>query len=232
MRLDHKYEGNTYGKLTIVGPAFELPRNRHRQKKDYFVVCVCECGTHCAPMLCNVTKGKTTSCGCYARAKHLELNTLHGMSKDPIYAVWTQMKMRCTNKNNLAFSRYGGRGIKICDRWLEADGQGFLNFLTDMGPRPSDKHSIDRIDVNGDYCPENCRWATAKEQQDTKRTTLNMTLGGETKSLRLWCEEYKISYKLVHHRIFGHGWDLGRALRTPPRSTTKRSRSNECSNRS
>jgi hypothetical protein len=102
------------------------------------------------------------------------MNFKHGLSKDPIYRVWRSMISRCTNPNQACWRNYGGRGILVCDRW-----NSFENFIEDMGPRPSPQHSIDRIDVNGDYEPNNCRWATKEEQSANRRDNKLVTFRGE-----------------------------------------------------
>ncbi|MCM1142418.1 MAG: hypothetical protein NC453_27935, partial [Muribaculum sp.] len=95
-----------------------------------------------------------------------------------------------TNPNNAQFKDYGGRGIKICDRWRNS----FENFLADMGKKPTPQHSIDRIDYNGDYCPENCRWATRAEQNNNKRNCIMVTYNGKTQTFKQWCNEHEIPY--------------------------------------
>lgn len=115
------------------------------------------------------------------------------------------MCQRCTNPKNTSYRNYGGRGIKVCDRWLGE--QGFENFLTDMGERPSDGYSIDRIDNNGDYCPENCRWATKKEQCNNMRKTIMLSYNGETHSLSEWCDITGFCYETAYNR-YRKGYDF------------------------
>ena len=124
---------------------------------------VCDCGGSNIVATQNMTNGTTKSCGCLRKEITSEKFKTHGKHGSPTWRSWSSMKSRCTNPNVTQYDLYGGRGIKICDRWDK-----FENFLEDMGERPEDK-SLDRIDVNGDYEPKNCRWATKKEQAQNKR---------------------------------------------------------------
>ena len=140
------------------------------------------------------------SCGCLQKeistARVVKYNTKHGRHRTPEYNSWQGMKARCYTKTNPKYKDYGARGIKVCDRWLNS----FENFLADMGEKPSPKHSIDRIDVNGDYCPENCRWATIEEQQNNMRKSLRITHNGRTQTITQWCEELNVSCSKALHR--------------------------------
>lgn len=127
---------------------------------------VCECGTTKVVAGTSLLGRKAVSCGCLRREMLDRGNPTHGMSDAPEYEIWCGMVRRCTNPNNHAWPRYGGRGITVCDRWRES----FETFLADVGPRPSDKHSIDRINNDGNYEPGNCRWATAREQVQNSST--------------------------------------------------------------
>ena len=140
---------------------------------DYYR-CACKCGTEKSVFGANLRAGKTKSCGCYGRERYKVINKTHGMSKTPEFRIWSGLKSRCTNVNAHNYDRYGGRGIKVSERW-----GSFEAFYADMGPRPSDKHSIDRLDVNGNYERENCRWATNYEQASNKRGNVLLELDGE-----------------------------------------------------
>jgi hypothetical protein len=121
------------------------------------------------------------------------------------------MRTRCFNPRHIAFDRYGGRGITICDRWLGKNG--FQNFLADMGLAPGPKHSIDRIDNDGPYSPENCRWVTPKEQAENRRDNNKLSLGERTKTLAAWAREFEIPERTLSNRL-ARGWSVERTLLT------------------
>lgn len=133
------------------------------------------------------------------------------------YTSWCGMKYRCYNPSCKKYKNYGGRGIKVCDRWISS----FVAFYEDMGPRPSPQHSIERNDVNGDYEPSNCRWATNREQANNRRSNHTITIGSDTKTITQWCEVYgvvKPSRALT--RINKFGWEPLKAVTTPHRKMT------------
>lgn len=127
------------------------------------------------------------------------------------YYAWHNMKVRCLNPNDGRYKHYGARGIKICDRWLNS----FDNFLSDMGPKPSAGHSIERIDVNGDYEPDNCKWATRNEQQNNTTQNRFIAYNGETLTLQQWSRRLGINHRTLHARLDKYGWLVERAFSTP-----------------
>lgn len=129
----------------------------------------------------------------------------HGYYGTTIYRVWLRMKQRCQNPNDKMYGYYGGRGIKVCKRW-----QAFENWLEDMGERPTPKHTLERIDVNGDYEPSNCKWATMKEQGNNRRNNRKYTFNGETRTIAQWAESVGIAHESMRKRI--KKWPLERAL--------------------
>lgn len=126
---------------------------------------------------------------------------------------------RCRNARSPYYHLYGGRGIKVCERWKGKNG--FLNFLQDMGRRPSPKHSIDRIDNNGNYEPGNCRWATRIEQNRNRRDNRLVTFNGQTKCIAEWCDETGLPEKSVRARLWLLGWSVEDALTTPIRALNR-----------
>jgi len=217
IRIARDFEPETFGRLTTIGPRFRLSNSKGVSHS--YQVCVCTCGVVGVYSCGSMCKGGTSSCGCYRRELIKDRFATHRESDRTIeFAAWSAMRQRCLSPTCQQYHNYGGRGIKICDRWLEPDGRGYMNFLEDMGRRPSNKYSLDRIDVNGDYCPENCRWATLKEQNRNKRNTVFITAFGETKTLIEFAEQYNIPYRLVFYRI-QKGWDTEKAITTPSRAS-------------
>jgi hypothetical protein len=143
----------------------------------------------------------------------------HGMTYTAEYRIWGAMKTRCYNPNHVGYARYGGRGIKVCRRWR----QSFMAFYRDMGPRPSNGHSLDRLDPDGDYEPGNVRWATWKQQGENKRHRLSVTYDGRSQSIKEWSSETGIPGTVLYLRIFFLGWDIDRAMKESPRPRRKRS---------
>lgn len=133
----------------------------------------------------------------------------HGLTKTVEYDAWCNLRIRCNNPKKDTFAVYGGRGIKVDPAW-----DSFLTFLRDMGPRPSPKHSIDRIDVNGPYCKDNCRWATIPEQSNNRRSTKWVTWNGKTQTLTQWAEEFGVSSESMSYR-FRKGWSTKDMMTKP-----------------
>lgn len=132
----------------------------------------------------------------------------HGKRNTPEYRSWVHMKDRCYRLKDKSYHNYGGRGIAVCERWRKS----FTAFYEDMGKRPTDKHSIDRIDNNGNYEPSNCRWATAQEQADNRRSGYRFTYGGKTLTIRQWSNESGIAYDTLRQRLLRYKWSIEKAL--------------------
>ena len=174
-----------------------------RDRRAYYN-CRCECGTVRVVAAGELIHGKSKSCGKYCAKKgpHVKAH--------PLYSCWRCIKSRCYNPASASFVNYGGRGITVCKEWRD----DFRQFAADMGPRPP-RHSIDRRDNNGNYCPENCRWATCVAQCNNKRSNRRFTINGETKTLTEWARISGVCPRTVSTRINKSKWTIEKALSEP-----------------
>lgn len=207
VRVCNEFTQETFGRLTSVGRKFKLGKRTVQ-------VFQCSCGETYLGNPASVRCGNTSSCGCLKREIDFIRVKTHGMSYTKENRKYRKMKERCYNPKVDKYPDYGGRGITVCDRWLEAEGQGFLNFLADMGYLPTPKHELDRKDVNGNYEPGNCRWATRKEQMRNTRCSRNLTHNGKTQCVAAWAEELGIKAPMILARL-KYGWSAERTLTTP-----------------
>jgi hypothetical protein len=170
--------------------------------------CTClKCGSDFEVYYNNLIKGNTTSCGC---DKDISKITTHGLSNHRIYNVWRGMHTRCNDESAISYPNYGAKGIKVCKEW-----EDFEVFIRDMGV-PEDGLQLDRIDGDGEYSKENCRWVTPKENARNKKSTRKFYLDGAEYTLRELCDKYNINRVCVNKRLH-MGWDLLTALTTPSR---------------
>jgi len=206
--------GTKIGRLTIIDTYCDSRRRRIHK-------CICDCGNAHTVQSSKLLSGHTKSCGCFRQ----EVITKHGCAGDAnptnAYRSWLGMKQRCLNPNSASWENYGGRGIKICDRWMS-----FANFLEDMGEPSGIDITIERIDVNGHYCPSNCVWTSKSKQCLNKRNNIRVTLNGETKVLSEWCKCIGIKFNTVLCRI-RRGWAAERALTEPIGEWRNRPNKNE-----
>lgn len=195
-----------FGRLRVIKRAENNKYNRAQW------LCECECGNTVIVSGNALLKGNTKSCGCLnAEMVKKSKNKIHGMTNTRLFNCWSAMKDRCSNENNQAYINYGGRGIKVCSEWLH-DFQAFYDWAVSHGY--ADNLTLDRKDVNGNYCPENCQWITKKEQQSNKRTNRYIEYNGETKTIAEWARIAGISRGTLRGRI-DSGWPIEKALTTP-----------------
>lgn len=202
--------GNKYNRLTAI--KFSHKEGHQNRAKWLFK---CECGNKKIIDKGKVTGGYTRSCGCLLeeeRKRFTERSTTHGLSggrkRTSEYMVWLSMRKRCLKPNDAGYKDYGGRGIKVCKRWLDS----FPNFLEDMGDKPTKEHSIDRIDNDGNYEPSNCRWATRLQQGRNKRGVRLITIDGKTKCLAEWVEFLGLDQDEVNRDLYERKLDIKQAL--------------------
>lgn len=210
----HRFQdltGQVFHRLTVLECTETNPRAKWK--------CQCLCGATTIVFANNLKRGHTTSCGCHL----VELNQTigqrtrtHGMKHTVEYETWCHIKARCYKPADKAYANYGGRGIKVCDRWLHS----FENFLEDMGPRPAG-YSLERKDVHGPYEPSNCIWIPMSEQASNKRNTIYLSFNGQTRRMREWSVIVGIDYHCLFAR-YQKGWPDGKILTTPSRKRTKR----------
>ena len=197
--------GQRYGRYTVLEYV--------GQNSDHKAVwkCRCDCGTIKNVSGKDLRSGNTKSCGCYNLEKNRKNPALwkpvHGLSHHPLMQVWSDIKQRCHNEKANCYKWYGGRGIKLCEEWMVF--KNFYDWAVNNGYKKG--LTLDRIDPNGDYSPDNCRWVTMKVQQNNRRNNKMLTINGVTKTMSEWSDEYGVDYRLVKSRIAA-GWEPEKAL--------------------
>jgi hypothetical protein len=207
--------GDRFGRLVYFAEAEYRASNRNRRVRAR-----CDCGEIGEYFLLSLRTGETKSCGCIQRNGEQTYKT-HGHTRgrkfSPEYHSWASMLTRCTNHKSSHYADYGGRGITVCDRWVES----FDNFLADMGPRPAGM-TLERRRVNEGYSADNCEWATIKRQSNNKRDNTFLEYAGKRQTVAEWSEETGLAYNTIIARIHRLKWLAEKALTTPPRPSYQR----------
>lgn len=195
--------GQKFGRLTVK---YHYGKNKHSHNLWY---CECECGGHAIVDTNALRSGDTKSCGCLAKELTIKRSTTHGKTKHKLYRIYAHMKERCYSENSQDYEYYGGRGIKICDEWL-LDFENFYQWAINSGY--TEGLTIDRIDVNGNYEPSNCRWTTMKKQNNNKRSNIIIEFDGKAHTLKEWSEILGIKYNTLYTRVVMRGWTIEKAF--------------------
>lgn len=216
--------GQRFGRWTAISRAED-----HFTKSGVRITmwnCVCDCGTHKSVAMQSLKKGISTSCGCYAKenkgrllAERNRKNAKHGRSKERLHAVWSSMINRCYSPKNKCFQMYGARGISVCDEWKN-DYMAFRAWAIENGYNESaglGECTLDRIENSKGYSPENCRWASAAEQSNNRRSNVMITAFGKTQNILAWSRETGINYGTLRGRIVKGKWSVEKALTEPVR---------------
>ena len=187
--------GNRYGRLTVLSYAGSIPSYMGSQSRVSAWNCQCDCGKTLTSITSRLKNGNTKSCGCLFSDVIKVVSVTHGKARSPTYRSWSNMWARCTNKKLKEYKHYGGRGISVCDEWRD-----FAVFLSDMGEKPLN-HSIDRIDNDKDYSPDNCKWSNQLEQTRNRRVTVQF----DGQPLADIAEQANVNYHTLYSRLRKYG---------------------------
>lgn len=214
-------KGQTFGRLTAIKDS-----GKRNVSGNAIWECLCDCGQTTFVDSPSLTRGKTKSCGCYAKESSKERFKTHGCTKTRLFRIWSHMIGRCYTKTDSKFYRYGGRGITVCPEWRNSF-ENFRDWALENGY--SEDLTIDRINNDENYDPLNCRWATAKEQSRNTGKNRKIEMNGEIKCLSEWSEEFGIKQSIVTKRL-KRGWTTKQAFTLPVGTRIKTLNSNGCSN--
>jgi hypothetical protein len=207
---DAEIANSIYGKLTVIW----RDHSRYKPGGAAYWLCWCECGHTLSTPLHPLRTKRTKSCGCEAIQTIAGLRRSHGQSRTREYAIWNGMKARCLNPKNRGYPRYGGRGVTVCQEWIDS----FEAFIAHIGMQPNDGkvYSLDRIKSHKGYEPGNVRWATKDVQANNTKSNVHITAFGRTQTLAQWSREVGLHHKLITSRINLLGWTPERALSERP----------------
>lgn len=219
----NSFIGKKFGRLLVTDEFYKKDKIGHNK---LFVKCKCECGNEKEIYKYSLTaKRPTVSCGCRLQEIHSNgINIKHNMTNTSIYTRWLGMKARCYNPNNKKYKRYGARGITVCNDWKNSF-ENFYNWAMSNGYR--DDLTLDRINVNGDYEPENCRWVDMITQENNRTNNRHIYYNGNEYTLFDLSEISKVGYKTLHQRLYMYGWDVDKAVNTPSRIKNKNTLKNQ-----
>lgn len=203
--------GQRFGKLIAIRSNYD------REKKVTLWECQCDCGNTCYVRANRLVHGRTKSCGCLRKESNIQKKTIHGMTGTSIYNTWHSMKARCYNPTDHNYPRYGNRGISVCDEWTNSF-ESFYEWAISNGYHEG--LSIDRIDNDGNYCPDNCRWVTTKVQNNNRGVSINISYDGKIQNLSEWCKDLGLPYMRIWQRLNVYGFTFEEAITEP---THKRS---------
>lgn len=199
--------GMRVGRLTVISRAENTKQNKAQW------LCQCDCGNTTVVSRKHLKDGSTVSCGCFSRETAARVHTTHGMKKTRLYRIWSGMKDRCCNPKSKYWDRYGKRGIDVCDDWV----QSFENFYWwSIKNGYSEELTIDRTDNDKGYSPDNCRWATYKEQENNRSNNRILEHKGQAHTISEWSNITGIEQRLISQRLY-YGWDTEKALRQLPK---------------
>lgn len=204
--------GRKFGRLLVESPAENAYRKNGKPRRRWN--CVCDCGARKVIYGENLTQGKTLSCGCLQKERASTSRTTHGASTSHLYGVWCAMKSRCSNPTVKEYHRYGGRGITVCNDWKDSF-ETFAQWAYATGYDESairGECTLDRIDNNGSYSPDNCRWVTQKEQMNNVSYNHVYEYNGEQHSVAEWAQIYHIPYGKLLQRLTRYGYNIEKAL--------------------
>lgn len=212
MQQRYDLTGQTFGRLKVIRFAGKSTDRQYLWECE----CSCENHTHLIVKAGNLRSGNTKSCGCLHSEITAKVHTKHGHRYDKIYGVWKTMKARCYNSNAENYNRYGGRGITICDDWLNSF-EMFYRWSIKNGYQEG--LTIDRIDNNGNYEPNNCRWTDRIMQANNRQTNHKLVYKETTQNLSQWCKELNLPYNAIYNRIVRLKWSVENAFETPIKHT-------------
>ena len=205
--------GLSFGRLTVISRVDDYVTPSTKRRRAQWL-CRCECGTEKVVLGEALTRGLTLSCGCLQKERASEARTTHGLTSSRLYSVWSSINGRCYDPDLPTYHRYGGRGITVCDEWRESfqafHDWAFANGYDENAPRG--QCTIDRIDNDLGYTPDNCRWVTQEVQMNNVSYNHYETYNGETKTVAQWAKDYNIPYALLLDRLNRYGYPIEKAL--------------------
>lgn len=192
--------GQTFGRLTIISLEYSKQRYKKGKKSgfEHYYLCKCECGNNIVTSKRSLLQGSTKSCGCLQKENTSNVNKKHGMINTRLYHIWNGLRQRCNNIANKDYKNYGSRGIKVCEEW-DNNFKSFYDWA--INNKYKDDLTIDRIDVNGDYKPSNCRWVDYKTQANNRTDTIYIIHNNQTKTIQEWSNIYNLPVTTIKNRL-------------------------------